>query len=47
VTSEYQGLQMIEMKENRRIKVDQLNYIDSPGFGLLIKVVKVPELKVV
>jgi len=24
-----------------------LNYIDSPGFGLLIKVVKVPELKVV
>lgn len=41
VSSEYPGLQMLQLKETRRIKVNQLNYIDSPGFGLLIKVVKV------
>ncbi len=35
------GLVMQKVSENRRILVNQLNYIDSPNLGLLIKVKKI------
>lgn len=35
------------MAQKRRMKIDELNYIDNPNFGMLLKIAKLEPLKVV